>query len=169
MNIKTIIARFLPLLDVTVVLLGLMVILMSYAHFNEGVDKQDQATDIGEAMNRVPSSEEADKQDQADDTGKALSSSPALRRIIYLRAHPDGSCSRLGPYTGEQMEKIDTESDKDIRPHIGDPSEVTWLLLIYREGDESWGKWNPAKINSINKNWGLGEQQKLFELMDVPF
>ncbi len=149
MNIKTIIARFLPLLDVTVVLLGLMMVLMAYAQFEE------ESARSGE---QAASSEFAEAQ-----------AKPGVR-IIYLYGNPDGSCHEFDPAIKEKKNRIATDSDKDIRSILDEQaSDATWLLLFTLANDKHEGKWSQQKISTLKKTWKLNEKQKLFELGDAPF
>ena len=146
MKIKSIIARFLPLLDVAILLFGLMIVLMTYAHF----EKQGEVVQSGDVL-----------------TGENRTIVDQHVEMILLHAAPDGKCFRIE--SGEITVEIDTTSDKDIRSVLDMSQKKLKLILLVSKPGEIDIMWTHEKINELKTTWGLGENEILYRLTSIPF
>lgn len=161
MNIKSIISRFLPLLDVTVVLLGLMIVLMTYAHFEKKTEKTDdlpKGENTRETTGETPSPE------------TSLAAFAKHVDILLLHADPDGKCYLLGENNTKQREPVDTENDSGIRKILdGKDSKKMKLLILFSRPDEVDSAWPWTRVDKVEKTWNLKENEKFWRLTSVPF
>lgn len=145
MNIKSIISRFLPLLDVTVVLLGLMIVLMTYAHFEK-------------------------KKGESPSPETSLAAFAKHVDILLLHADPDGKCYLLSENDITQRELVDTESDSGIRKILDDKdSKKMKLLVLFSRPDDGDLAWPGTRVDKLEKTWNLKENEKFWRLTSVPF
>ena len=137
MNLRAtgVIVRFIPLLDVAFILLGMMIVLMAQAQMRS--NKPKAAT---------------------PQTAKSLADQAGLD-FVYLYAGSAGSelgrCYELGPQQ-ELLREVRTELPDDmnrllaLRPKRGNPLVI---LLISDQGFDA--VWSEKKLSTMKKQWGL--------------
>ena len=137
MNLRAtgIIVRFIPLLDVAFILLGMIIVLMAQAQIRSSKPK-----------------------DAAPQTAKSLADQAGMD-FIYLYAGTAGSelgrCYELGAQQ-ELLREIRTDVSDDmnrllaLRPKRGNPLVI---LLISDQGFDA--VWSDKKLATMKQSWGL--------------
>lgn len=137
MNLRAtgVIVRFIPLLDVAFILLGMIIVLMAQAQMRSSKPKET-----------------------SPQAGKSLAETAGLD-LIYLYAGTSGSelgrCYELGPQQ-ELVREVRTEVADDLnrllalRPKRGNPLVI---LLISDQGFDA--VWSDKKLASMKKLWNV--------------
>lgn len=173
MKIKSIIARFLPLLDVAVVLLGLMVVLMSYAHFEQKSEDSKNETTLEKQSQNDDAAHQRDEasEDSSAETSHQKDNAQDIERhveLVLLHAADDGKCYRIETGTNIRDE-ISTDDDKDIRPILDQSPEKAKLILLVSRSGEIDTLWPGDRVDRLAKNWNLKVNEILCRLPSVPF
>lgn len=173
MKIKSIIARFLPLLDVAIVLLGLMVVLMSYAHYENKNEATKNETELEKQSQNDDAAHQKDKEldDSSQETSSRKDDAQDIERhveLVLLHAADDGKCYRIEAGTNVRDE-ISTDDDKDIRPILDRSPEKAKLILLVSRSGEIDTLWPGDRVDRLEKNWNLKGNEILCRLPSVPF
>lgn len=146
MRATGVIARFLSLLDVVLILLGLLMIILMYAQVRSEVMKKNPREEKSQSI--------ADCID-----------------FVFLEAGWKGAeigrCYLLGS-NGERVREVATNTDADIRSVLlqrqmrtGRDNQLVLLLF----SDEGWfSAWDPKRLEEIEKTWRL----KITPVYNVP-
>ena len=151
MKTTNILARFISLMDIALLLLGIFIVLLSAARFTKAAAEKKSAVPPVQNMKVV--------------LNKAASENMSL---IFLYAGSAGK--RKGHcYTLEDGfipgREIDTESDADLRQLIKERNAVNPIIFLVSEKGAWDIDWPEKRIRAIEKTW----QEKVIRVVNVPF
>ena len=152
MRVTGVTSRFMALLDVTLILLGILMIALAKTQEAAQADVRGGSEAAGEPASRD------------DSTGGSPSetlAAEALADFIFVYAGTGGTergrCYLMDA-NRNRLREIRTDSDGDIRSVIESRSarsgEPVVMLMISTQGFD-W-MWSPDRVHELSKVWGVG-------------
>lgn len=151
MNATNILARFLSLMDIALLLLGIFIVLLSIARYTKAAAEKETVVPSVQNMQVV--------------LNKAANENMSL---IFLYAGSTGK--RKGHcYTLEDGfipgREIDTATDSDLRQLIKERNAINPIIFLVSEKGAWDIDWPEKRIRAIEKTW----QEKVIRVVNVPF
>lgn len=168
MNVSKVMARFLPLMDLSILLLGMFLVVLSIAKFNEY-----------KSMSPILKADIVDSKQQPDDL-KAAILKQTLNTMEFLPVYGccksgdgrlEGHCYLLDAnlYPGKEI-RMNTDEDIQELIRTSGFSEENMPIICLVTGKGAWdASWDSETIQRLENTWNCGRIYRLINFETLPF
>lgn len=168
MNVSRVMARFLPLMDLSIILLGMFLIVLSIARFNEYKSKSPVLT--SEITNKRDTQADL-KTEILKQTLNTMEFLPVYGCCKSENGRLDGRCYRFDPSLTVSKEEISMDTDEGIRKIIEEnkfSKENIIICLITGKGE--WdAAWDAETIKKLELTWNCGRIYRVINFENLKF
>lgn len=132
MRATGVIVRFLSLLDVAFILLGVLMVILLHAEVRRTVGQSDGQTGLA-----------------------ALADVSFIYLYAGWRGEQDGRCYLLASPDGEIEGEVRTDTDEDIQAIVKTRRQKNHVILLLFDSDGWFPSWTKEKLASLEETWKL--------------